>query len=394
MADLEEPDNGLDAVINEMADDGQIAGFRQLVEQKKLGIRARQQAEKEVREEDYNPDNEPEFNLFEKLLELPDLPAFRVEELIPSEGRTLISAQRKVGKTTWNLNLIRSLLTGEQFLGKYAVRPVSSDGRIAFMNYEMPERKLRSWANDVGLNSQELKSRWGVITPQGRENPFNTETGRGRLADKLIAGNAQILIVDVFGSAYPEHDQNSAGMVRQWLDNNLTWMLYNSSIQDVILTAHAGKDETKGTRGSLALEEWPDSIIYLTEVNRIRYMKAKGRDVDIPRKLQLDYDRETRAVTVNKSPLEAASLVVSDRVTSLADQIVKIVVNAGKEMNLTELTDQFRANQLTMDNTNRAAAIEYIQTNKLAEVRKQGVSTLIRPLGTEEGATNWRDMGG
>jgi hypothetical protein len=56
-----------------------------------------------------------------EILARPPQPQNRVESLIPWEAAALITAQRKTGKTTLILNYARSLLTGQDFLGRFGV---------------------------------------------------------------------------------------------------------------------------------------------------------------------------------------------------------------------------------------------------------------------------------
>jgi hypothetical protein len=86
--------------------------------------------------DEFKIENEPAAPPFDagtltEILKRPPEPAMRAEGLIPWESGTLIVAKRKTGKTTLTLNLIRSLKTGEDFLGKFSVIPVK--GTIAML---------------------------------------------------------------------------------------------------------------------------------------------------------------------------------------------------------------------------------------------------------------------
>ncbi len=75
-----------------------------------------------------------------EVLARPAQPPSRVDGLIPADASTEIVAQRKTGKTTLMLNLARALLTGEDFLGRFPVRPLQ--GQVAFLNYEVSAGQL------------------------------------------------------------------------------------------------------------------------------------------------------------------------------------------------------------------------------------------------------------
>ena len=78
----------------------------------------------------------------------------RVDGLIPSQAGTLVVAQRKTGKTTLELNLARSLIGGEDFLGRFPVRAIT--GRVGLLNYEVSAGQLARWAHEAGVPPDRL----------------------------------------------------------------------------------------------------------------------------------------------------------------------------------------------------------------------------------------------
>jgi hypothetical protein len=105
----------------------------------------------------------------------------------------------------------------------------------------------------------------------------------------------ETVIVDPFGRAYNGASQNDAGEVGAWLVRLDQWVRGEVGAGDLVLTAHAGWNQER-TRGSSALEDWADTIVTLTrgeDEDGPRYMKAMGRDVDVPEDA-LDFDPQTR----------------------------------------------------------------------------------------------------
>ena len=69
---------------------------------------------REMFDAEQRPVAEPfDAGTLEEVLARPKPPAARVEGLVPWEASTLITAQRKTGKTTAVLNLARELISGE-----------------------------------------------------------------------------------------------------------------------------------------------------------------------------------------------------------------------------------------------------------------------------------------
>ena len=208
---------------------------------------------------------------------------------------TLIPAQRKTGKTTLLLNLSRSLLTGEPFLGTFEVQPVA--GLVALLNYEVSGDTITQWAHEAGLDPD----RFFLANLRGRRNPLVDPEDRGRLAQLLRQRGTESLLVDPFGRAYTGASQNDPGEVGAFLAELDRFTRSDVGAQDLILTTHAGWNQER-TRGSSALEDWADSIITMTrddsdDSTGERYLCAIGRDVDLEED-QLIYDPDTRTLTL------------------------------------------------------------------------------------------------
>ena len=246
-------------------------------------------------------ESEPEAQPFDagtlrEILSRPEAPEARVEGLIPWDASTLIVAQRKTGKTTLELNLSRSLLTGDRFLGTFAVRPVT--GTVAVLNFEVSAGLLARWADDIGIDRDRLY----LVNLRGRRNPLRHADDRARLADDLRSRDVESLIVDPFGRAYTGTSQNDSGEVGAWLVDLDVFARGEVGAKDLILTAHAGWNGER-TRGSSALEDWADSIVTLTrdsEDESLRFLRATGRDVEIDED-RLDFDPMTRTLSMSGS---------------------------------------------------------------------------------------------
>jgi AAA domain len=226
-----------------------------------------------------------------ELMQRPADPPSRIEELMPSQSSMLVTALRKSGKTVFNLNLARSLITGEDFLGRFGVRKL--DGNLAILNFEVSAAMLTAWASDVGIPPDRLY----VVNLRGRSNPFAHEEDLVALAALLRQHDVEALATDPFGRAYTGKSQNDPGEVGAWLADLDRFARGDVGATDLILSAHAGW-EGERTRGSSALEDWPDAIVTIVrDAENTRYMRAIGRDVDIEED-RLDYDPHTRRLTL------------------------------------------------------------------------------------------------
>ncbi len=257
-------------------------------------LKIRQAAQDALRAENEPPAPPFDAGTLAEILARPPEPAMRVDGLIPWDAAALIVAARKVGKTTFDLNLTRSLLTGEDFLGKFAVRPI--DGIVGILNYEVSAGMLGHWADEAGID----RERFYIVTLRGRRNPLGHAEDRAILAEDLAGRGVESLIVDPFGKAYTGKSQNDPGEVGAWLADLDLFARSEVGAKDLILNAHAGWNGER-TRGASALEDWADTILTITrdpEDETLRFLRAEGRDVEIPED-RLDFNPRTRTLTMS-----------------------------------------------------------------------------------------------
>lgn len=225
-----------------------------------------------------------------EILARPDTTRFRVDGLILAEGFTTVVAARKTGKTTFNLNLADSLLTGRDFLGRFPVTPV--EGRIALLNFEVAAKQVAHWANLVGIDPE----RFDIVTLRGRRNPLLHPQDRANLAEYLRERDVEFLFVDPLSRAFYGDNANDNTQMQRFLSDLDTFARSEVGATDVVLNVHAGWNADR-SRGASATEDHPDSIIWLKPGDREKgdrstYIEAKGRDVDVE-EMQLAFDPST-----------------------------------------------------------------------------------------------------
>jgi hypothetical protein len=164
-----------------------------------------------------------------------------------------------------------------------------------------------------------------LVNLRGRSNPLADETERRELAEQLRAANVEIVIVDPFSRAFTGENQNDAGQVTTFLMMLDAFTREEVGASELILTNHAGWDGER-TRGSSALEDWPDALWRLVQDDQgTRYFSAFGRDVDLPEDA-LDFDPNTRHLTLSRSGSRRAKRQVAhhDELIAAVVQIVSL----------------------------------------------------------------------
>lgn len=215
-------------------------------------------------------------------LALPDDgPTWRVEGLLGAGENAVLVAGRKAGKTSTVVELVRSLVDGQPFLGRFPVEPF--DGTVALFNYEMPERRMREWLREPGI---EHPGRVHVLHLRGASLPLSSPHVRKWVVGWLRERNVRVWVLDPYSRAYVGtvdngNDEAKVGAFLALLDE----IKAEAGVTELVMPVHTPKGERDPGQetaiGSQRLEAWPDALWYLTRSGRQRYLRAEGRDVDL-----------------------------------------------------------------------------------------------------------------
>ncbi len=294
MNDIERGPTELEPPPDEWDEAHQQIKFNEQVATETRRLKIRDAARERLRAERAAAEGLPPFDagLLADILARPPEPKHRAEGIIPADGGTLIVAQRKTGKTSLQLNLARSALLGEDFLGKFPVTPLT--GRVAFLNFEVSGQTVAAWANDLSIPHD----RMFLVNLRGRRNPLASPEDSTALAQKLREMETEMLIIDPFGRAFTGTNQNDPGEVGGFLADLDRFGRGAVGARDIVLAAHAGWNGER-SRGSTALEDWADTIINVTRgEDGHRYLRAEGRDVLVAED-RISMNETTRLLTLD-----------------------------------------------------------------------------------------------
>lgn len=231
--------------------------------------------------------------------EAPEHP-YTIDELHIQGANTLIVAQFKVGKSTMAINLYRSLVNVEPFLGKFNV--AKTDGKVAYLDYEMLESQFRVWLQAGGkINTSRMVAPWHL---RGNILAFWTKSVRSQLVEWLAGNNVKALIIDTAARAWAGlvENENSNSEILKFTDA-LDTLKAEAGVQDLFLITHMGRQSPfmaegeERSRGATRLEDWMDTGWYLTRNKEgQRFLRANGRGVDVD-PMVLSYTPNTRELT-------------------------------------------------------------------------------------------------
>jgi hypothetical protein len=216
---------------------------------------------------------------------------FIVNELMSVGSNTLLSAEQKTGKTTFVLNLVKCLLDEEPFLTQFDVSV--PDGRIMFLNYEMPHNVFSAYLERVGLKNQEALL---IKDLRGKAFPFWESTVRDALVEECHEEEVWCIVFDTMVRA-------AWGLVDNENDNT-QWMGFQAEVDllkelagvsNSIMVHHTGKSSPDRARGATRIEDGNDDLWYLErgqfEFDTAREFSARGRWTErSPISLKFDTD--------------------------------------------------------------------------------------------------------
>jgi hypothetical protein len=269
--------------------------FLQDVEKAARALRVRKAAQELLAREQRAEADIPEPTSLAELLEEPDEAArFRVDGLMPTGGRVVFAAPHKAGKTTMISNLVRCLVDGGDFLGRFTVEPAQ---RVVLLDNELDRRMIRSWLRDQAIDNTKSVD---VLTLRGKLSGFNIldPVVRSEWAARL--GPADLMVFDCLRPALDAlglSEDKDAGRFLVALDE----LMDEAGIGELVVVHHMGHSSER-SRGDSRILDWPDAIWKLVKADAedhssARFISAYGRDVDLPES-QLAYDAETRRLSL------------------------------------------------------------------------------------------------
>ena len=272
-----------------------LAAFALDVEEEARRIRIREAARRKVRKEqerDYG--NLDPIPLADFLAAEDESIRYRIDGLWPRGGRLVLAAQAKAGKTTLIGNVMRSILDGDLFLGRFQTEPVQG---VVLLDFEMDDDTIRHWLRD-----QQIQNVAGatVMPLRGKASSFDILDPQTRSEwAKRLSGNDVILadclrpILDALGLS----EDKDAGRFLTAFDE----LLSEAGVSEALMVHHMGHTGERG-RGDSRIIGWPDATWKMLRENpeddrSARFFSAYGRGVNFAED-QLHYNPARRRLTL------------------------------------------------------------------------------------------------
>jgi hypothetical protein len=305
--------------------------------------------------------------------------SYRINQLWPAEGRVLLAAAAKTGKTTLvAANLIPALVDGTPFLNSFTPTPTTR--RVALLNMEVGPRTLRRWMREADIYNTDSVL---VVNLRGKAGSLqlNSDAGRKKTAQFLADHDTDIVILDPLAPLLASLglDENSNADVAQffaWWSETLSL----AGVTDDLVVHHTGHAGDR-SRGASRLLDEPDAIWTLTKGQEVeptdqdpfpmapRFLGAYGRDVDLPAR-RLQFDPTTRNLNLTDE-LQGAGGNVSRNLDTYQNKIVEVLSRGTGGMTASQIAKQVHAGQKTiepllkiLEQQRRIQAIGTVKPNK------------------------------
>lgn len=257
-------------------------------------IRLDREARRLVDNEERPPIEPPPVRSLDALLAEPDsAQQYIVDRIAPANGRVMLAAQYKAGKTTLRDNLVRALADREPFLDRFDIhRPPR---RIALIDTELDDDTLRRWLRDQNITNRTAVV--DVIGLRGKVAALDLIDDRCRAtwAERFRGLGCDYLVLDCLRpilDALGLDETRDGGRFLVAFDR----LLHDAAIPAACVIHHMGHTGER-SRGDSRFQDWPDAIWRLVreddEPGSPRFLSAYGRDVDV-HEGRLSFNPDTR----------------------------------------------------------------------------------------------------
>lgn len=253
---------------------------------------------------------------------------FAVEGIAAANQNVTITGQYKAGKTLLGLNLARSLVDGEPFLGHFKIGDDRGSARLGFWSLEMSMTDLDAYVDPLGITDAGA-SRLAVMNGRGFGVNVMTDVGRTWAVNWLKQWGCNTWMIDSHArmcgmSGVDENDNTQVLLLLRRLDE----IKELAGIGELYYLVHTGRGETGSeglgggvarARGATVIDDWADARWVLTRQAAVRFLSVEGRSVIDLAARSIDFEPETGRMTLGSHDPMSAKI---DGLTALVVSLV------------------------------------------------------------------------
>lgn len=261
-------------------------------------------------------------------------------------------AGAKSGKSLMLLEIAAALATGKPVLNTIPTEPV----RVLYIDYEMSQSDVRDRLEAFGYGPDDnLDNLYYALLPS--IPGLDTPEGAKAVVDAVKINNIELVIIDTTGRAVegPENEADTLRAFYRW-----TGLALKSMNTTYIRADHAGKDSSKGQRGTSAKNDDVDVVWKFTKKGTTGItLEATHRRMSwIPEKTDIELRETTlglRHCTLGNETPQAA--------LQLSDELDKLEVPV--DMSISQVRALLKKHDIRCANDTLAAALRHRKTTAL-----------------------------
>lgn len=202
-------------------------------------------------------------------------PVDLIDGVVKQNGLTLMLGASGSGKSTLALQMLHSLMTGDDFLGQ-ATKTIM--GGIGVLSYDMDASLMLDWMSGFP-NIDPAKV--SVVNAHKHGNPLGVPEFRSKIAATWKQMNTEVVMIDSFSASFFGHDQNDAAATQAHYRDLTKFALTECAAKAVIVIVHSTPGSPNKARGSTVHHDVADSIVGVevdekTQKRTVRMVKYRA----------------------------------------------------------------------------------------------------------------------
>lgn len=205
-------------------------------------------------------------------------PVDLIEGVMKQGGLCIMLGPSGSGKSTLGLQMLHSLMTGEDWLGQ-PTKPIM--GSVGVVSYDMDASLVMDWM--VGYpNIDPFKV--SIVNAHKRGNPLGVPAMRAQIAASWRAMNVEVVTIDSFSASFFAHDQNDAAATQDHYRDLMKFALTEVGAKALVIIVHSTEGSPHKARGSSVHHDVADSIVSVSvgdggarSIRMVKYREARGQ---------------------------------------------------------------------------------------------------------------------
>lgn len=206
-------------------------------------------------------------------------PVDMIDGVMKAEGLCTVLGPSGSGKSTLALQMVYSLMTGNDWLGRNVT---AIGGGVGILSYDMDAAMLLDWmAGFPGVDPAKIS----VVNAYKRGNPVGVPLMRAKIAAAWRALNTEVVVLDSFSASFFGHDQNDAAATMAHYRDMKKFALTEVGAKALIVITHSSDANPSKVRGSTVHKDVADTMVVVQEdqstgsrrVYMEKYRAARGQ---------------------------------------------------------------------------------------------------------------------